>query len=82
MIDAAGEEWLTPMEAAVRFGVDRSLIYVWLHRSTPPIRNVKAGRLVAVNMVDVARAEHAWRTRAKGHQKKRRAEVVKGEHLV
>lgn len=82
MIDPTGEEWLTPAEAAVRFGVDRSLIYVWLHRSTPPIRKVKAGQRVAVNMVDVARAEHAWRTRAKGHQKKRRPEVVEGERGV
>lgn len=69
MIDKHGEEWLRPAEAAERLRIDKSLIYVWLHRGRPHIRTHRAGRFVVVNMPDVLDAEHAWRHRKGGHRR-------------
>jgi hypothetical protein len=65
VIDRDGEEWLVPADAAARLGISRKLIYTWIDRGVD-IRVVQVGRRMAVNVGDVATAEHAWRTRTRG----------------
>lgn len=73
MRDADGVEWLTVPQAAERFEVRPSLLYGW----------VKKGRVEAhtadvmmVRVPDVAEAEHAWRTRRKGHPRRATVQVL------
>lgn len=61
LIDTDGTEWLTVTEAARRYRVRPSAIRNWATRGK--VQSHRIGRHAYVRTIDVAQAEHAWRTR-------------------
>jgi hypothetical protein len=62
--DEHGEEWLPAAEAAARLGLPRYRVDHWVSRHL--VRQHRVDGRSWVNYPDVAKREHAWRTRARG----------------
>jgi hypothetical protein len=61
VIDTDGHEWLTVVAAAAAVNVRPNTVRVWITRGK--VRSVKVDRTRFVALLDVQRAERAWRRR-------------------
>jgi hypothetical protein len=63
VIDENGEEWLPAAVAADRVRLPRYRVDQWVNRGL--VRQHRIGGRSWVNYPDVAKREHAWRTRSR-----------------
>ena len=79
MKELDGDEWLSVADAAERFDIRPSLLYRWAQHGR--VESITVGTLL-LRTGDVADAEHAWRKRRKGHQRRAVVGVLGGAREV